>query len=127
MMICKNCGAVIDEDSRFCGICSAPVTEEKEEASPFASKPIPANMPDRNPTAWIILSVLEILFCLPVIPGVVGLIFGIFAENCRKKQDWEGTASNLKTAKTAVFIGFGIGILGLLISLFGGFLLGLIL
>lgn len=126
-MICKNCGTKVEEDSRFCGICGAPVTEEAEDASPFASAPIPSNVPELNPTAWIVLSVLEILFCVPLIPGVVGLIFGILAENCQKRQDWAGTASHLKTAKTAVFVGLGLGILSILSGLLGGFLLGAIL
>lgn len=134
-MVCKNCKAPLDEDSRFCGACGAKVEPETEHSaappkdgdSPFASRPIPANVPDLDPTAWIVLSVLEIIFCVPTIPGIVGLIFGILADSCRKNSDWEGVRSNLKVCRIAVLIGLGITLVGLFFFVIGGFLLGFLL
>ena len=131
-MYCRNCGAEIDDDSRFCGFCGAKVEAENEaetpgsDRSPFASTPLPDNTPGVDPTAWIVLSVIEIVLCGSVIPGVIGLIFGISAENCRKTGDWEGTRSNLGVARAAVFIGLGLLLVELFLGLVGGFLLGFI-
>ena len=123
-MFCKNCGAEIADDAKFCGNCGIEVKKEEpvqEEPSPFASQPLPHNIPGISPMAWIVLSVLEIISCCAVIPGIVGLIFSVMAETCKNRGDFAEAEGNLKVAKIACWIGVGLFAVSLVISTVFGF------
>lgn len=128
-MFCKNCGAEIADDAKFCGNCGIEVKKEEpvqeapaqEEPSPFASQPLPHNIPGISPMAWIVLSVLEIISCCAVIPGIVGLIFSVMAETCKNRGDFAEAEGNLKVAKIACWIGVGLFAVSLVVSVVFGF------
>lgn len=73
-----------------------------------------------DPTLWIILSVIEIVTCCSIIPGVIGLIFGINANSKKNRGDFEGARSDVKTAKIAVLVGLGLFVLGTVVSIASG-------
>lgn len=128
-MFCKNCGAEMPEDAKFCGNCGMEVKKEEpvqeapaqEEPSPFASQPLPHNIPGISPMAWIVLSVLEIIFCCSAIPGIVGLIFSIMAETKKNQGNFAEAEGNLKVAKIACWVGVGLFVVSLVISTVFGF------
>ena len=125
-MFCKNCGAEIADDAKFCGNCGIEIKTEpeapaQEEPSPFSSQPLPHNIPGISPMAWIVLSVLEIISCCAVIPGIVGLIFSVMAETCKNRGDFAEAEGNLKVAKIACWIGVGLFAVSLVVSVVFGF------
>lgn len=125
-MFCKNCGAEIADDAKFCGNCGMELSAEaektkKSEPSPFASQPLPHNIPGINPMAWIVFSILEILFCCSVIPGIVGLIFSIIAESRKNQGNFAEAEANLKVAKIACWVGVGLFIVSLVVFTVFGF------
>lgn len=76
-------------------------------------------------TLWIILSVIEIVTCCSIIPGIIGLIFGINANSKKNRGDFEGARSDAKNAKLAVLIGLGLFVLGTVASIASGVLTAL--
>ena len=124
-MFCKNCGAEIADDAKFCRNCGMEVKTEtpaQEEPSPFASQPLPHNVPGISPMAWIVFSALEIISCCAVIPGIVGLIFSIMAETHKNRGEFAEAGANLKVAKIACWIGLGLFAVSFIISIVTGFI-----
>jgi hypothetical protein len=63
-----------------------------------------------HPTRWIVLSVLTLLFCLPL--GVVGLIFAARASSFVGRADLEAARKSLRVAKWLFWVSIVGTILG---------------
>ena len=135
-MNCKNCGAELDENAVFCGNCGVkleikqPVAEEPKEevltecqqeccGTPVilektAGADVPAEKP--NTVFWIVLSAIHIFVCFPL-TGIISLIFSILGHLAADKGDFADAFKKLKFAKISFWIGFGIGLLAILVCL----------
>ena len=127
-MNCKNCGAEIQENTKFCGSCGVkieteqPVFEEpvyeqdyyyQAPAEPVYAEPVvPAEKP--NTVLWIVLSAVEIFTCCQI-TGIISLIFSILGHIAADKGDFAEAEKKIKTAKIWFWVGFGLGILAILI------------
>lgn len=144
-MKCKNCGAELDENAKFCGNCGAkaaieeaPVTnnipeettenqtttESTEyiphvEAEKVNPNSIGAEANDINTTLWIVLSIVNLVLCGSKLPGIVALIFSIIALVNKNQGNYEEAKSNLKIAKIAVIIGFILAVIVFILGLIG--------
>ena len=147
-MYCKNCGADIPEGATFCGNCGIKISSEPERPAEYEQlrenysqqqnptyqsqgsyyansdtsyqQPVYDGGENINPTLWIVLSVLEIVTCCGVIPGIIGLIFAINANSKKNRGDFAGARDDIKKAKIAVFIGIGLTVLSAVFSFISG-------
>ena len=99
-MICKNCGAEINDDSAFCKYCG----EKTGNPETIFNTPFPNNkkayVPEEqlNTTLWIILGVVSALFCC-TIGGIVTTVYAAKASGSEKAGDYYEAEDNLKKAK----------------------------
>ena len=134
-MFCGRCGASVVEGWRFCNKCGAPVQgESAESAIPLAeeqfqdSNPYASYDKKARPTAFesgrppkiesfIVGNALMCGICLPL--GVIGLVYGVGAEDAKKRGDWETAARKAKVARSlywSVLIILVLGIIGLVVA-----------
>lgn len=145
-MNCKNCGAPLEENAKFCGNCGAKVVEEEpavsEEVKEERTEPeqktenteyIPHVEAEKvnpgmnydseiNTTLWIILGIIDIILCGSKIPGIICLIFAFIALSNKNKGNFEEAKSNIKIAKIAFFIGLVLAILVFVLGIVGSIL-----
>lgn len=77
---------------------------------------------DINTIIWIVLSALEIITCCGVIPGIIGLIFGISANSKKNKGDFVGAKADNKKAMICVIVGAALVVVSIVLSLVSGVL-----
>lgn len=70
-MYCKNCGALISENSRFCTNCGQVVESEKQSVSTTSTYEGPMG----NPTPVLVYGILGLSFALTFFLSFLGIIF----------------------------------------------------
>ena len=99
MAFCKNCGAPLEQDVKFCPSCGTKAYEApKENSAPLYDTTV-YNTPEPKvrtlnivQLVWSILSI--VLGCMPL--GVIALVMTIFAKSAATDEE---EISKLKTAK----------------------------
>lgn len=130
-MICKNCGAELDEGAMFCGNCGMRVEQEKpvyevpaqetnneyqEQGSyeppvmpEYSSEPAYVPVEKPNTVLWIVLAAVEIFSCCQI-TGIVSLIYAILGHVSAEKGDFADAENKIRTAKIWFWVGFGLGL-----------------
>lgn len=127
-MVCKNCGAELAQDAKFCTVCGAQVettvppqqqytTSGEYSAQPQAGQPVytqpvmqqPVYVAQNQPghgfaVASLVLGIVS-FFCCGFITGILAIIFGAVAKN-------KGNRSGMATA------GIVCGIVGIVLLIF---------
>lgn len=75
---------------------------------------------DLNTTLWIVLSAVEIITCCALIPGIIGLIFAILANNSKNSGNYADAEKYLKYSKIAVLVGLALSVIMSIISMVSG-------
>jgi hypothetical protein len=125
-MICKNCNAENDDNSKFCQSCGAPLsapdatqqqtagtagqTVQPASYAPQYSQPVQAQANSgSNGTASLVLGIVSILLCcLPIVSTIIAIIGIILSRKNRKN----GNKTGVSTA------GLVCSIIGLCLSIF---------
>ncbi|MDP6226480.1 MAG: CD225/dispanin family protein, partial [Dehalococcoidia bacterium] len=111
---CSSCGQALEANNRFCPSCGAEA--RATEAPPFAG---PASGPAfgtglaGHPYAhvpnYLIQAILVTLFCcMPF--GVVAIVYAAQVNGKLASGDHEGAVRTSRTAKTWVWVSFGVGL-----------------
>ena len=127
-MVCKNCGAELAQEAKFCTVCGAQVettvppqqqytTSGEYSAQPQAGQPVytqpvmqqPVYVAQNQPghgfaVASLVLGIVS-FFCCGFITGILAIIFGAVAKN-------KGNRSGMATA------GIVCGIVGIVLLIF---------
>lgn len=113
-MYCQRCGALNDDDAKFCASCGAPCGGASP-ANPDASGPAP--QPNDAVHDYLIPNIFAaILFCMPL--GVAGIVFSALARDARTKGDLALAAARTKTAKTLFWLSIPLGVVARILSFF---------
>ncbi len=153
-MVCKVCGAVNDDASRFCQTCGADLTDENESTTVLNDNPvyedapvesayseesgyvysavsadeIPANIPAKGLSiASLILGIVSIVFCIcggAPAFNIAGLVMGNIA---KKKQPEKYSVTTAGVIINAIMLPVSIIVLIVIcaISFAGGFMEGM--
>lgn len=114
MAFCKNCGAELPNDAKFCTSCGAPAQEnETVTATPVVNETVytetPAPKERTLNVGMLVFSIINTALCCQLF-GIIAIIMTILA---RTADTDETESSRLKTAKTLNILGV---ILGFVIS-----------
>ena len=139
MAFCKNCGAELSADQKFCANCgsaveSAPAPEAIEEPAvveepvaveaPVAvAEPVAAEEPVKAGlnVGMLVWSIINLLFCCQAL-GIASLILTIMAKSATSPED---EAKKIKSAKICNIIGTVGGVIIFAVSFIIGFLGGI--
>ncbi len=129
-MICKNCGAELQENAAFCGNCGMKAEaepfsfEQADEQGSFAApvepvyaEPSPAITEEKpNTVLWIVLSAVEMLMCCQI-SGVISLILSILGHVDADKGNLAEANKKIKYAKLSFWLGLALTVIFLVIYL----------
>lgn len=62
-MICKNCGASMSEEHRFCPKCGAKIATEMNVTNPTVQTPPQSNPLQAPPENYLVWAILTTIFC----------------------------------------------------------------
>lgn len=130
-MYCSQCGAQMDQGSRFCPNCGAPVGQTTNQGGYYYNQPNqqggynPYQQPfsispevEKSMTTLLVLSGIELACCNQLF-GALGLIFAILAKSALSRGDFEKYEKNSKIAKYVLIAGVIFAVLcGLIYNLF---------
>ena len=107
MAFCKNCGAELPDDAKFCTSCGAPAQEnETVKATPVVNETVytetPAPKERTLNVGMLVFSIINMALYCGVVFGIISLIMTILAKNADTD---ESERSKLKTAKILNIIG----------------------
>lgn len=114
MAFCKNCGAELPDDAKFCTSCGAPAQEnETVKATPVVNETVytetPAPKERSLNVGMLVFSIINTALCCSVF-GIIAIIMTIIAKSADTDED---ESRRLRTAKTLNILGV---ILGFIIS-----------
>jgi hypothetical protein len=88
---------------------------QDRQAPPSAIPPLPPAPPAVAIADYLVFSILITLFCcLPL--GIVGIVFASKANSLKARGDYAAALAASNTAKTWCWIGFGVGLALLVVS-----------
>lgn len=110
-MYCNKCGSYIPSKRTVCSNCGTPVPDPSAPAPAPVVETLPEKRPNGIAVAGLVMGILTLVFCwvpgLPVLTGLLGLIFSI-----------AGIAKKNSRAKGAAVTGLILSIAGTILSIF---------
>lgn len=107
-MICKNCGAPISENHRFCPECGEKITIEMGEINPnsqVSPQPTHSQTPPENYLIWAILA--TIFCCWPF--GIPAIINASKVDSAFNRGDYAGAIEYSRNAKKWTIVSAVVG------------------
>ena len=107
-MLCPKCGAPINDGAASCPSCGKAVATNQ-------AAPAIVSVPN-----YMVPSILTTLFCC-LFGGIIAIIFSFQVNSKLAQGDIAGAETASKRAKICILINIGLGLLMLLLSIFGSF------
>ncbi|MEG2380282.1 MAG: CD225/dispanin family protein [Oscillospiraceae bacterium] len=134
-MFCKNCGASITDDEKFCPSCGSAIEagqpwQQQQQQQQQNYAPTYMQQPAISSTAYLVWSIIvTILCCLPL--GIPAIVFATKIDQSLRFGDIQGAMKNANMSKwfciwgaiisVVVVVLYFIFVIGLGISLFDTF------
>lgn len=121
-MFCPKCGAANDDFSTVCHACGEPLQSQQSQPAynnaPYGNPVPPADTAKLSSscTTYLVLSIIvTVLCCLPF--GIPGIVFASKARGQLTLNDIPGAQDALKKAKLFTWLGFGLGLVSIIVVL----------
>ncbi len=83
-MVCKHCNAQIEEGSKFCCVCGAPVVNEAPSpVTEITAENLPEHLRPLSPWAYF---GLQLLYSIPVVGFIFLIIFSFKKSNINRRN-----------------------------------------
>ncbi len=137
---CSNCGTSLSPQASFCPQCGTAAPQARAPGGPLQPAPRPVEPPPQQATRpsapftpgthvpnYLVQAILVTIFCcLPF--GIVSIVFAAQVNGKLGGGDYAGALESSNKAKTwawvSFWVGLGITVLWILITIVGGFAVG---
>lgn len=115
-MFCPKCDKHYGSEYNVCPECGSPLRKETSDFDNPVVNPTYNGVVVQDKSVTYILLSVAMLFCCSPLAGIVALILSIIGSSNFKKGDYEGAESMWKASKITLWVGVGLCILSIVLS-----------